>query len=185
MIITILWEDQRPVDAKGFGPHELLLSCLADTLGTERQKLVGLIKPIPKKGNANIRKALQRDGERLVKKGPVFAVLDHDKIRDLVKVPNSIPKECLSGIKEQFMKEITIDFNLTLLIENIESLVNAVCDALRETKFNRKPTPDERDRILNRCAWSKPADREQVCQLCPSYSRIVERISEALRSWNI
>jgi hypothetical protein len=31
MIITVLWEDQRGAEAKGFGPHELLLSCVADS----------------------------------------------------------------------------------------------------------------------------------------------------------
>ena len=30
MRITVLWEDSRGVETKGFGPHDLLLACIAD-----------------------------------------------------------------------------------------------------------------------------------------------------------
>lgn len=37
MLVTVLWEDQRGTQARGFGPHELLLSCLADELMVSRE----------------------------------------------------------------------------------------------------------------------------------------------------
>jgi hypothetical protein len=39
MRITVLWEDSRGVETKGFGPHALLLACLADKLGRERREI--------------------------------------------------------------------------------------------------------------------------------------------------
>jgi hypothetical protein len=50
MQVVVLWEDQRGAQAKGFGPHELLLSCLADDgVGTRNQvrSSITTTKPTP------------------------------------------------------------------------------------------------------------------------------------------
>jgi hypothetical protein len=90
MVVTVLWEDQYGRDVRAFGPHELLVACLSDELSSElpdvtRHQVQKIVQSHPKKGNAGIRKALQRDLPRLKKSGPVFAVVDSDRVRDLWK----------------------------------------------------------------------------------------------------
>ena len=61
MIITVLWEDQRGGMVKGFGPHELLVSCVADELRCARDEVKKLIVSVPKKGNGNVIRALEQE----------------------------------------------------------------------------------------------------------------------------
>ena len=54
MIIKVVWEDQLGVTARGFGPHELLLSCIVDVANCDRAKLGQCVKAHPAKGNSNV-----------------------------------------------------------------------------------------------------------------------------------
>jgi hypothetical protein len=80
MIVTVLWEDQRGQQTKNFGPHELLLSSLADELSSDdenhplqRRRLSKLVVGHPKKGNGSVLSAMKTELEAFG--GPVVAAL--------------------------------------------------------------------------------------------------------------
>ncbi|MEX1368630.1 MAG: hypothetical protein AB1Z98_36215, partial [Nannocystaceae bacterium] len=98
MQVTVLWEDQRGMQARGFGPHELLVACLADDLGIDRQQLKSFVSSHPKKGVTKVRAALVRDLPRLSTSGPVVAVVDRDKALDLWRGSKASMPTCMSGI---------------------------------------------------------------------------------------
>jgi hypothetical protein len=99
-VITVLWEDQRGVEVRGFGPHDLLVSCLVDDLNSDRRQVAKQVESHPKKGNTKVLKEIQRNYEHLRGRGPLFAVVDRDRIQDLWKgSPN-----CMSGIRQRFLE---------------------------------------------------------------------------------
>ena len=184
MMITVLWEDQRGAEAKGFGPHELLLSCVADELNCARNTLKDLIESHPKKGNANLRSAIQRDIVRLADAGPVFAVVDRDKVRQLWKAPSQ-PADCMSSIGHRFRQDAPGDYDLVFLVDNVESLIEAACAALGEPYPDSKPGPDLRDRLLGRAAWASSQTLRRAIQTqCPSFSRLVGRLAARVDALN-
>lgn len=182
MIVTVLWEDQRGVSSKGFGPHELLLSAVAKELNTERHKIARAVAPVPKKGNGNVLQALKHDLSRLTNSGPVVAVFDWDKLRDLFKKPGTPAPECKRGLADLIRAEAAIPqgatAELVFLIENVESLTSLLCN---NTNSNaKKPTPDERDRILLKAAW-EPALCQKVRVECASFDRLVKHVAKLCR----
>lgn len=182
MIVTVLWEDQRGVEARGFGPHDLLLACVADELGIDYKRLRDQVTSSPKKGVSKVRTELQRNFRRLANSGPVIAVVDRDKVIDLWK-HSMPPSDCMSGITARFRKDAAGDYDLIFLVRNMETLIEAVCRAMRQDTPSRKPTPDQRDRILRRAVWGgTPEVRAAIRRDCPSFARIVTRVARALPS---
>jgi hypothetical protein len=146
--------------------------------------LKDLIESHPKKGNANVRGAIERDIVRLANTGPVFAVIDRDKVRQLWKA-SSRPADCMSGISQQFRHDAPGEYDLVFLIENVESLIKAACAALGERYPNSKPGPDLRDRLLAKAAWApNQTSRSEIRKQCPSFSRLVDRISARVSALN-
>jgi hypothetical protein len=180
MIISVLWEDQYGAAPRNFGPHVLLVACVADARRCDRSLVQRFVIPNPRKGNAGVREALQEDGARLFDDGPVFAVLDRDKVRELWKLPGPMPPECMSAIAERFRQDAPGDYDLVFLVDNVESLLRASASILEQEAPKHKPTPNERDRILARLAWSDAAKRGRLLELCPSFERLVTRVAAQL-----
>lgn len=176
MIITIIWEDQRNVEADGFGPHELLLACVADRLGYKHGQLSKRVYARPAKGNSNVLKRLKTDGARLEKAGPVFAVVDRDKIADLWRSPGAKPLACMSELAKRFRQDAAGRYELVFLIDNVESLIEASLGNFPEGGMLKKPKPAERDRILGKIAFGDRSQRELLLQRVPSFARLVERV---------
>ena len=172
MIITLLWEDQRGGQMKGFGPHELLVSCVVDDLGRERGEVERRVLSAPKKGSGNVLKALRADLALLRKSGPVCAIVDRDRIRNLWPL-EARPLDCFSAIRKSFFERAPGDYALVLLVENAETLVEACCNATERRLPESKPSPEERDRILARVAWGERRARDEVRRATPSFDRIV------------
>jgi hypothetical protein len=181
MIVTVLWEDQRGGEVKGFGPHELLMASLADDLGIRPWEVGRLVQSHPKKGNANVRKALQKDIGKLGGTR-VFAVLDRDKVRELWKSRGPMPVDCNAGIRDRFRTDAPGDYDLVFLVQNVESLLGAASAALGIDKLRSKPNPDERDRLLLRCTGPNATVRGQIRENCQSFDRLVRRVGEALKA---
>jgi len=173
MIVTVLWEDQRGAQVKGFGPHELLISCLVDELGHPRDSVARAVECHPKKGHGKVLRALRLDFPKLKRLGPVLAVVDRDKIKDLLSQPVT---DCMSGISKRFREAAPGDYELIFMIDNVETLIVSACRALGESEPTRKPTPDERDRILAKAVWGERAHRARIRSTCPSFDRVVRRI---------
>ena len=180
MILTVLWEDSRSPRANKFGPDLLLRACVADDLGTSPNRLERYVVPQPRKGNGSVVKALRQDLERLVRSGPVFAVIDRDKVKQLVASGLDIP-DCRAEICARFRAKAPGDYELVLLEDNMESLIAAACTAMGLEPPGKKPSPDERDRILARAAWATSPERRRVREVCPTFDRIVLRVAAALQ----
>ena len=186
MILTVIWEDQRGVLAKGFGPHELLVSCLADDLqpdgaALQRYEVEASVESTPMKGNGKVLRTLKSDLARLRRRGPVVAVLDRDRILDYWQ-PGQRPAACLTAIRRAIFADAPGDYELVLLSENVETLMQACCDATSTTMPLGKPSPDERDNILGRAAWAHAAVRTQVRAAVPSFERLVSKVREQVRA---
>jgi hypothetical protein len=76
--IPIFYEDDRG-GVKEFGPHELLVACIADTCGQDWWAIRARFEPIPKKGDANLLKAC-RDDVPDMPDSLIFALFDADKL---------------------------------------------------------------------------------------------------------
>lgn len=170
-VVTVLWEDQRSAIVKTFGPHALLIACVTEELGERRDTVSSKVISVPKKGNGNVVVALERDLIRLSDAGPVCAVFDRDNIKDLFR-QGSAPS-CISGIKDRIYEKVSGSYEIVLLDRNIETLVDACCRAQEKPTLKAKPTPDQRDRILTKTAWSVAGERMAVRAAVPSFNRLV------------
>jgi hypothetical protein len=172
VIVTVLWEDKRG-QTKGFGPHDLLVKCLADQLDLDPYEIKQRVNSAPKKGVDILLGALQKDQAGF--KGPVFAVIDRDKVHEHL-LPR--PTNCMAGIKNQILAKAPGDYDVVFMVDNIESLVHAACAAMGRSYPLGKPRPDERDRYFGELAWNRDRDtRKEALRLCPSFARLVDRVA--------
>jgi hypothetical protein len=177
MIVTVLWEDCRGVVRKGFGAHELLVACVAEELHSARRDIARVIQSLPKKGAGNVIAELRGRLHLLANRGPVFAVLDLDKAREIWKPRVAA---CKAAIRDRIKMEVSGSYELVLLERNMESLVD-VCDPSARKRLGDKPNPDARDRILEKASSTSPAmPRATVLANCPSFSRLVKRVAAKL-----
>jgi len=179
VIISILWEDQRGVQVKGFGPHDLLLKCLEDDGVGERAKLDHLVRGLPKKGNGNVVKQLSllapRDGTG-PHDGPVLGVLDWDEAPRLGGLPSSV---CFAHARFHLGRQLHDARSIVFLDRNVETLVSEARALVGEPSFGRKPTAQERDHSLHKLVWSPEKDkREALRRGVPTFGYLVQRVAE-------
>jgi len=124
-----------------------------------------------------VRRALKEDLDKLLDSGPVCAVLDRDKAHKLW--PDKCPT-CLTGLCAKLRAEAPGKYELVWLIQNVETLTDAAASALGKPPPSGKPSPNERDRLLNEVAWAKTAVRETVCNEVPSFARLVKWVTSSL-----
>jgi hypothetical protein len=181
MRITVLWEDERGEVAKGFGPHELLVACLADELEMPREQLHGRISSLPKKGRDKLREALKHELRRFARLGPVLAILDKDKVRDFWKGQAPPAPACMSGMTSRIHEDVPGDYDIVFIERNVDTLVDVVCEATGHGIPLGKQRPDRRDQLLTRAVWAGPPVRQAVRAACPSFDRLVMRVAAHLR----
>jgi hypothetical protein len=181
MQVTVLWEDQRGVQAKGFGPHALLVACLVDDGVGTHEELKHRLNSIPLKGNGNVRRALRDKAHRILDSGRLFAVFDRDKAHELWSSKENVPN-CMSGIAARLKQDAPGDYEVVFLGANIESLLSAAAQALGFPSPATKPAPDERDRLLGRLTWDTPEARRKTRSTCPSFDRLVQRVASTFRT---
>ncbi len=185
MTVTVLWEDARGGELKGFGPHELLLACIADELESgdwwaRKRVAQRSVEAHPKKGNANGVKALKGVARDLFA-GPVVAVLDVDRAHELWS--EKLPRNCKTAIGARIRKDAPGGYEIVFLIENVESLLHAASAALGEPALTKKPTPDDRDVRLGKVAGdpTKADARNRVRSDLPSFDRLVKKVTALVR----
>ncbi len=173
--VQVLYEDERAEEEKNYGPHMLLLACVADRVGGDRWALRHSIDAIPKKGDGNLEKALDEEGATLGGDGPVVAMFDNDKVRLCYGLAGGACKrDVLQTIRAQAKGTPTI----VLLEENMEDLVGACCVALNRPTPRTKPKPLERDGILHAAAADATA-RAKILAAVPSFERLVLAVLDA------
>jgi hypothetical protein len=180
VIVWLLWEDQSGSAPKGFGPHSLLLNCLSDDLGEERWKLEASVRSSARKGNNKLLNSLKQDLERLRDDGFVVAVFDRDKAH-LLRGKAHETARCRSALLATIKSEAPGDYQVILLEDNAETLVQACLLALGESAPEKKPTRDERDGYL-RAVAGRPDLRTKVRNEIPSFDRLVLKVGELVRA---
>ncbi|MBN1612151.1 MAG: hypothetical protein JW940_36305 [Polyangiaceae bacterium] len=181
MQITVLWEDQRGVRAKGFGPHALLVACLVDDEVGTREELSDRLNSIPLKGNGNVLRELRGKAHRILDSGQLFAVFDRDKTHELWPSKDNVPN-CMSGVAARLKQDAPGDYEVVFLRDNIESLLSAAAQALGFPSPANKPTPDERDRLLGQLTWGTAEARRKTRSTCPSFDRLVRRVAATFQT---
>jgi acyl-CoA reductase-like NAD-dependent aldehyde dehydrogenase len=92
-----------------------------------------------------------------------------------------LPKEaCKRVVLDAIAGEATGSPRIVFLHRNMEDVVNASCEALHQPAPARKPTPEERDRILLRAASEGRAVRDEILRKVPSFGRLVRVVCEWL-----
>jgi hypothetical protein len=176
-IVTVLYEDQSAARPTNYGPHILLLACVADARGEELWSLRGRVDGIPKKGDTKLRTALRDDGDLLATRGPLVAMFDDDRVRRCYDLPKGA---CKREVLDAACREATGSPSVVLLHRNMEDVVKAACAALHRTAPAAKPGPEERDRILHRAASAERNVRDAILVAVPSFARLVETVDRLL-----
>jgi len=190
--VTILYEDEREPNAKGYGPHALIKQYLADRMGVDPwtisdEELLG----IPKRGNGNVRKACQKDLAKLAASGgTVVAVYDADQAHVLAQLPSGACKsQLIRGLKdgcdpEEKLVVVLLHRNLETVLTTLRACVpSLVIDATWDKAIQGKKL-SERDQIL--VAASKPTEatraiRGKLCEQMPSLAYLIDKIERAWR----
>lgn len=188
VLVTILYEDSVGAHLKEFGPHNLVVQCVADKLGGDVWRLHRQLIPEPKNGVNKLLDALRKDMNKLARgDSRVFALIDADDVRERLQLPQTA---CRTLVVAQIKRCPSADrLDVVLLEKNLESLLVALRElqptlataedwnrALAHKKHN------ERDLILNRIA-KNPAHgalRVELLRTVPSFDRLVTRVAKLL-----
>lgn len=190
--IWILYEDQRDDDVKGFGPHQLVVACVADALGCEPWALKGLLRDKAMKSNSKMRLECQERLDRLVRDGShVIAVYDADRACD-VPTPKLAKSSCkqlvVQGLKQGC--EPGERLRIVLLEQNIETVLAALRrlgpdlaeNATFEVALRHKGSRAARDNILGKAAApNRRPLRSSLQHEVPSIAYLVGKIVAILR----
>lgn len=177
-LITILYEDRQAKGERNYGPHMLLLACVADRLGGSRYALRSRVAPVPLSGDGNVKLKLREDGADLTAAGRLIAMFDHDRVRACYGLG---PRACKSEVLGRIRQEAGGSAAVVLLIENMESLLAACCNALKRPRPATKPRPAERDAILQAAAADgQAAARAEILHSIPSFGRLVNTVCDWL-----
>jgi hypothetical protein len=175
-LATVFYEDKQAAGVNNFGAHTLLLACVTDALGGDNHwALARLVEPNPRGGNSALRAALKEVSELL---GPdnAFAMFDADHVRDCYQLHAS---SCLRAVLDAIAAESGLAHGRIVFLQaNMETLLDACCDALGRQRPETKPRPQERDDILQAVANARDRGvRDKVRHAVPSFSRLCVRVA--------
>lgn len=175
--VTIIYEDStaRGGLVRDFGPHALVLACLADDLTIDRHSLGRIVLAHPANGNDKALTKLADD--RLF---PVVALIDDDKIRRHLTLPaRACKRDVLQGVVDRYGRSLGAEVNLVLLHENIETVVEAASRALGEPAPPK--SPEGRDTILRRAATADRSMRTAIRAACAgTFERLLTKVAALL-----
>lgn len=177
--IAVLYEDQLATSKpRAFGPHVLLLACVADRLQRPREHLESQVDAHPCKG---IGRLLARCREPILadRYARIFAVCDDDRVREHLKLPATACKIEVRGALATGIGSPRLQ--TVLLARNLETVLAAVLQVLGLDPITDKPSPLKRDGILLRLAFhGAPDQRRALLQRVPSFAYLVDRLTGAI-----
>lgn len=183
--VAILYEDRlADQKIKSYGPHALVLACLADRLGCSphAHDLKTRFNPLARKGVDKIIADCRRPifGDHYLQ---VIAVCDSDRLHEHLGLGSGA---CKDAIRQALRSGCPFRERLVpvLLERNIETVVDAALTVLGEPPrdLKKKPTPLQRDLILNRMAFgAEPARRRELLVAVPSLAYLVRRLESYVR----
>lgn len=173
--VIAMYEDSPGEQVANFGPHSLALATLADRLSVTRWHLKP-IQGMPMKGAT---KALERAQALAGVKATVLLLLDEDRIRDQLQLPGDAP----DAVVRARLTELCPGIVIVLLVRNVEDLVAQASRALHRPVPETKPTPAERDAVLNALADSpNRTERAQVTTALRSWGQWIDELEAAART---
>jgi hypothetical protein len=185
-LATILYEDQRAPQKTRFGPHALVIACVADETGSDRWALEKRIEGIPKKGDSKLLHAVREDAADLTHDGrALVAVFDEDRVRKLLGLDTGA---CKTLVKDAIARGCTAGplLEVVLLQRNIEDVVAAAARALGKPLNDPQVEralgkhaghPEARDAILHAAASADVAVRRAILAAVPSFARVVQGLA--------
>lgn len=187
MRIYVLWENHATGSILQFGPHKLLLACVAERLGSDPYELAraALIGGRSCGGDGNVLRELGHPA--LWDSAPhLLAVLDSDKIHRRLgtEARSRVPEggyaawaartevACRERIRSnQHYNEAQL--TICFLDRNLESLLEVIGG------FSGKKELIERDKILQRAA-SDPGLARRALEAMPSWAGLVDAVASKL-----
>ncbi|MBN2494958.1 MAG: hypothetical protein JXR96_10240 [Deltaproteobacteria bacterium] len=178
--IIVLYEDQRD-PAGDFPFHELILSCVYDSIDRNRQILTEKIKGNPKKGNSKLLRSLREDLSCLRDSCQhVIAVFDDDKVRELIGLGKKAKEQ---EVIEEIKASLPDCASIFLLKKNMETVIGDIgeCDGaidqnLLDSALNKRSL-NARDRVIKRAVpINRHELRECILEKNPSLKSIVDGV---------
>jgi len=178
-LATILYEDQRG-ETKEFGPHTLVVACVADLTKQTFWELRDRFDGRPMKGDSRVLQQGAKVEMIAPDCHPVVMLLDDDQIRKAVglskdttydDVINKIKQDCPTPEKLQVF----------LLDPNTERLVSVAAECIHFTGELGKDRTI-RDRVLNEAAHAASAQqRDCILQQIPALKALVDFLEALVR----
>lgn len=173
--VIAIYEDSPGEQVVNFGPHSLALATVGDRLNVTRWHLRP-IQGMPMKGAP---KALERAQAFAGVKATVLLLLDEDRIRDQLQLAG----DATDAVVRARLTALCPGIVVMLLVRNVEDLVAEASRALHRPMPETKPTPAERDAVLNALADSpNPSARAQVTTVLPSWGQWIAELEAAARA---
>jgi len=171
-LATILYED-HPRETKEFGPHNLVLACVADRTHQTIWQIKRLFDGRPMGGDSKVVKESSRVDIIAPDCHPVVMLLDDDKIRRHLGLASGAASDDVAAAIRANCSEPD-KLHIFLLTRNVDDLVQV---AARSTdwKGEIKKKPVVRDRILNKAAYNvNAAQRALIQEEVPGLADLVE-----------
>ena len=176
--VIVLFEDARSPAVKT-ALDDLLISCVADTLGIEdRQALRPWLQVSLRKGNASLLDDC-RHVDDIARRGElVVAVFDDDKVRRLLGLPGKTPASRVEAAIKKGCPNPT-GLEVVLLEKNMETLLRAARDCQVEAADETWNSAiagkrlNARDQILKKLAFGARTFRDCVRKRVRSFEQLV------------
>jgi len=177
--IAVLYEDQLATSKpRAFGPHVLLLACVADRLERPREHLEQHVDAHPCKGIGRLL-ALCREPILTDRHARVIAVCDDDRVREHLKLPATA---CKLSVRDAVASGSGApQLRTVLLIRNLETVLDAVRHVLGRDPLADKPSPLRRDSTLLHLAYQGvPEQRLALLQRVPSFAYLADCLARTI-----
>ncbi|MBM4777493.1 MAG: hypothetical protein GQE15_07290 [Archangiaceae bacterium] len=175
---TVLYEDSQMRGVTNFGPHVLLLKCVADQrlqLESEHELsfqvafrcFSGVDKLIPK-------------AHLVASRATRVLAPDDDKIREhLGLLPQAAREQVIQILSERTDSEPD---NVVLIVRNMDDVARAAAECSGLQLEAGKPALRDRDRACHRLAVADLTARAQFLGRCPSFKELVGRVCALLEA---
>lgn len=176
MRLVVLWEDQlaRGNQPNNFAPHLLALQCVLD----ERPHLARNARVLQLRAEAHPTRGVDKllsKAQHMVQR-PLLAVPDNDRVREHLGLESATTDEqVLAALRSRCPSA-----HFVLLERNLDDAVRHAAIVLSREVPPGKPSPEQRDRVLQQLISATPLERGHFLDRMPSFRKVVEKLAELL-----
>jgi hypothetical protein len=170
--IAVLYEDERDTQISYYPMHRLVCMTIADILGVNHRDVEEQFYGMPKKGNGNLKRALESVPK--MRDRSVIVIIDDDELARLLGLHKSTARaELLTQLSRRYPDP---RLQVLLLEGNTESLVGSAAKCLGREPPECKNKLD-RDRMLNEATWAAATVRTCIRDSMPSFAAITDALA--------